>query len=231
MFASWKYTHSPFALLQLWSLTSMILGVTWTPRVREQSQDGCRDILTSVSSVDVQVKTDLLHVYTNDAEDASPLELRSFNVELLQKKINDLEEENKNLHDEASQVIPHHHLDASFITLDHLSWRMRQKNARRKKRSSLRTQCNIWPRPIFRLRTSIINLPTRWDFTKTLALCTCSQKWFLLNEFVQKRDQWRLQTVLLLRTNVLLEFNSSEFWEALGGFAHKKHLKRVVSGL
>ena len=54
--------------------------------------------------VPVQVKTDLLHVYTNDVEDASPLELRSFNVELLQKKINDLEEENKNLHDEASQV-------------------------------------------------------------------------------------------------------------------------------
>ena len=54
-------------------------------------------------------------MYTNDAEDASPLELRSFNVELLQKKINDLEEENKNLHDEASQVIPHHqsNLDAS----------------------------------------------------------------------------------------------------------------------
>ena len=52
----------------------------------------------------MQVKTDLLHVYTNDVEDASPLELRSFNVELLQKKINDLEEENKNLHSEASQV-------------------------------------------------------------------------------------------------------------------------------
>ena len=57
-----------------------------------------------IISVPVQVKTDLLHVYTNDVEDASPLELRSFNVELLQKKINDLEEENKNLHDEASQV-------------------------------------------------------------------------------------------------------------------------------
>ena len=70
--------------------------------------------MTFVSSVDVQVKTDLLHVYTNDAEDASPLELRSFNVELLQKKINDLEEENKNLHDEASQVIQHHQSDDSY---------------------------------------------------------------------------------------------------------------------
>ena len=53
-------------------------------------------------------------MYTNDAEDASPLELRSFNVELLQKKINDLEEENKNLHDEASQVILHHQSDDSY---------------------------------------------------------------------------------------------------------------------
>ena len=61
-------------------------------------------ILPSHFPVDVKVKTDLLHVYTNDVEDASPLELRSFNVELLQKKINDLEEENKHLHDEASQV-------------------------------------------------------------------------------------------------------------------------------
>ena len=62
------------------------------------------DIVLLLIPVPVQVKTDLLHVYTNDVEDASPLELRSFNVELLQKKINDLEEENKNLHDEASQV-------------------------------------------------------------------------------------------------------------------------------
>ena len=69
--------------------------------------------MTFVSSFNIQVKTDLLHVYTNDAEDASPLELRSFNVELLQKKINDLEEENKNLHDEASQVILHHQSDDS----------------------------------------------------------------------------------------------------------------------
>jgi len=61
------------------------------------------DLITQLKH-ELQVKTDLLHVYTNDVEDASPLELRSFNVELLQKKINDLEEENKNLHDEASKV-------------------------------------------------------------------------------------------------------------------------------
>ena len=61
------------------------------------------DLITQLKH-ELQVKTDLLHVYTSDVEDASPLELRSFNVELLQKKINDLEEENKNLHDEASKV-------------------------------------------------------------------------------------------------------------------------------
>lgn len=53
---------------------------------------------------ELQVKTDLLHVYNNDLEDASPLEFKSFNVELMQKKILDLEEENKTLHDEASKV-------------------------------------------------------------------------------------------------------------------------------
>jgi len=53
---------------------------------------------------ELQVKTDLLHVYTSDLEDASPLELRSFNVELLQKKISDLEEDNKSLHAEASKL-------------------------------------------------------------------------------------------------------------------------------
>ena len=64
---------------------------------------GANDLITQLRH-ELQVKTDLLHVYTNDVEDASPLELRSFNVELLQKKINDLEEENKNLHEEASKV-------------------------------------------------------------------------------------------------------------------------------
>lgn len=117
--------------------------------------------------VPVQVKTDLLHVYTNDVEDASPLELRSFNVELLQKKINDLEEENKNLHDEASQVSS---LFIRVILTNHnswsslCSWRTKRQSARRKKRSSLRTRCNTWLRPIFKLRTFIINLPTRWDY-------------------------------------------------------------------
>ena len=64
---------------------------------------GATDLVTQLRH-ELQVKTDLLHVYTHDVEDASPLELRSFNVELLQKKINDLEEENKSLHDEASKV-------------------------------------------------------------------------------------------------------------------------------
>ena len=61
------------------------------------------DLITQLRH-ELQVKTDLLHVYTSDVEDASPLELRSFNIELLEKKINELEEENKNLHEEASKV-------------------------------------------------------------------------------------------------------------------------------
>ena len=64
---------------------------------------GSNDLITQLRH-ELQVKTDLLHVYTNDIEDASPLEIRSFNIELLEKKINNLEEENKNLHEEASKV-------------------------------------------------------------------------------------------------------------------------------
>ena len=52
----------------------------------------------------MQVKTDLLHVYSSDLEDSSPLELRSINVEILQRKIQDLEEDNRTLHAEASKV-------------------------------------------------------------------------------------------------------------------------------
>ena len=52
----------------------------------------------------MQVKTDLLHVYSSDLEDSSPLELRSINVEILQRKIQDLEEDNRALHAEASKV-------------------------------------------------------------------------------------------------------------------------------
>jgi len=53
---------------------------------------------------ELQVKTDLLHVYTNDLEDISPLELRSCNVAALQKKISDLENDNKYLKEETSKL-------------------------------------------------------------------------------------------------------------------------------
>jgi hypothetical protein len=44
-------------------------------------------------------------VYSNDvAEDSSPLELRSLSVDLFQKKIKALEEENRKLHEEATLV-------------------------------------------------------------------------------------------------------------------------------
>ena len=49
----------------------------------------------------MQAKTDLLHVYTDDLEESSPLELRNINVEMLQRKIDDLEADNKTLHAEA----------------------------------------------------------------------------------------------------------------------------------
>ena len=58
---------------------------------------GSNDLITQLRH-ELQVKTDLLHVYTNDIEDASPLEIRNFNIDVLERKINDLEEENKNLH-------------------------------------------------------------------------------------------------------------------------------------
>ena len=64
---------------------------------------GSNDLITQLRH-ELQVKTDLLHVYTNDIEDASPLEIRNFNIDVLERKINDLEEENKNLHEEASKV-------------------------------------------------------------------------------------------------------------------------------
>ena len=64
---------------------------------------GSNDLITQLRH-ELQVKTDLLHVYTNDIEDASPLEIRHFNIDVLERKINDLEEENKNLHEEASKV-------------------------------------------------------------------------------------------------------------------------------
>ena len=69
----------------------------------ENDYSAATDLITQLRH-ELQVKTDLLHVYTSDLEDASPLELRSFNVELLQKKILDLEEDNKTLHAEASKV-------------------------------------------------------------------------------------------------------------------------------
>jgi len=69
----------------------------------ENDYSAATDLITQLRH-ELQVKTDLLHVYTSDLEDASPLELRSFNVELLQKKILDLEEDNKTLHAEASKL-------------------------------------------------------------------------------------------------------------------------------
>lgn len=65
------------------------------------------DLITQLRH-DLQVKSDLLRVYTNDesvaSEDASPVEVKSANVEILQKKIDNLEKENRKLHEEATEV-------------------------------------------------------------------------------------------------------------------------------
>ena len=55
---------------------------------------------------ELSVKSDLLHVYTNDAiEESSPVnEYKNFNLELLQKRIRDLEEDNKRLVAEATEL-------------------------------------------------------------------------------------------------------------------------------
>ena len=54
---------------------------------------------------DLTIKTDLLHVYTNDAiEESSPLDSKDFNVGILERKIRDLEEENKKLQSEAAEL-------------------------------------------------------------------------------------------------------------------------------
>ena len=52
---------------------------------------------------DLTIKTDLLHVYTNDAiEDSSPLDSKNVNVGIMERKIRDLEDENKKLQSEAA---------------------------------------------------------------------------------------------------------------------------------
>jgi trafficking kinesin-binding protein 1 len=66
----------------------------------EQEGQAASDIIIQLKH-ELQAKTDLLHVYTDDLEESSPLELRSINVELLQRKIDDLEQDNKTLHAEA----------------------------------------------------------------------------------------------------------------------------------
>ena len=71
----------------------------------ESNVNESNELITQLKH-ELQVKTDLLHVYTSDLEESSPLELRSINVELLQKKVTDLEHENRLLHSEASKVKP-----------------------------------------------------------------------------------------------------------------------------
>ncbi|XP_063840224.1 trafficking kinesin-binding protein 1-like isoform X2 [Scylla paramamosain] len=57
---------------------------------------------------DLQMKTDLLQIYTNDVDESScettPTTIRNINVEVLQHRIKNLEDENRSLHSEAKQI-------------------------------------------------------------------------------------------------------------------------------
>ncbi|XP_069943670.1 trafficking kinesin-binding protein 1-like isoform X4 [Cherax quadricarinatus] len=58
---------------------------------------------------DLQMKTDLLQIYTNDVDDTSscettPTGLRLINVDILQHRVKNLEDENRSLRQEASQL-------------------------------------------------------------------------------------------------------------------------------
>ena len=64
---------------------------------------------------DLQVKTDLLRVFSNDAassdtgDDSSPLHGGHISVDLLQRKISELERDNRKLHEEATEVGSNEH--------------------------------------------------------------------------------------------------------------------------
>ena len=58
---------------------------------------------------ELQIKTDLLHAYDSAAVDDldvenSPLEIRNVNVDLLQRKIAEMEVENRKLQETATEV-------------------------------------------------------------------------------------------------------------------------------
>ena len=72
-----------------------------------EAQIGASNELMTQLRHELQVKTDLLHVYTNDdsVDEASPMEIRNVNVDLLQRKIHELQTDNKMLHEEATEVV------------------------------------------------------------------------------------------------------------------------------
>ena len=73
----------------------------------EKEQAKANDLITQLRH-ELSIKSELLHAYSNDFVEASdmpsPMELRSINVELMQRKVRDLEEDNKKLHQEATEV-------------------------------------------------------------------------------------------------------------------------------
>ena len=73
----------------------------------EADQAKANDVITQLRH-ELNVKSELLHAYSADFVEASdmpsPVELKAFNVELMQRKVRDLEEDNKKLQQEATEV-------------------------------------------------------------------------------------------------------------------------------
>ena len=73
----------------------------------EADQAKANDLITQLKH-ELNVKSELLHAYSADFVEASdmpsPVELKAFNVEMMQKKVRDLEEDNKKLQQEATEV-------------------------------------------------------------------------------------------------------------------------------
>ena len=73
----------------------------------EADQAKANDLITQLRH-ELNIKSELLHAYSTDFVEASdmpsPVELKSFNVEMMQRKVRDLEEDNKKLQQEATEV-------------------------------------------------------------------------------------------------------------------------------
>ena len=72
----------------------------------EADQAKANDLITQLRH-ELNIKSELLHAYSTDFVEASdmpsPVELKTFNVEMMQRKVRDLEEDNKKLQQSLSE--------------------------------------------------------------------------------------------------------------------------------